>query len=254
MTWPHDATARMGAVVRHNLLLMRREPGPLLSRMVLPLVFLTLLRPLYVAAQGATAGTAQAVVGTLVTFSLLALSISGSAILSERLGRTWDRLRATPVHPAELLVGKAAPVFAVLLAQQLLIVGLGVGVFGLDVPHPFALLGVLLSWSCTLLGLGALLGVLVRSMGELSAAYDIGGMLLSSLGGALVPLDVLPHWVAGVAPLSPGYWACRGLHAALAGEPRTVAAACGTLLAAALVCGTLAAVRLQGSGGRAVSL
>lgn len=251
---PRESVTRLGVLTRHNALLMLREPGPLLSRMILPLVFMTLLRPLYLSAQGHTDGTEQAVVGTLVTFSLLALSISGNAILSERLGRTWDRLRGTPLHPAELLLGKAVPVLTALLAQQLLIVAFGVCVFGLRVPHPFLLLGVLLSWSCTLLGLGALLGVLVRTMGELSAAHDIGGMLLSSVGGALVPLGVLPAWVADVAPVSPGYWAVRGLRAALAGDPHTAAEACGILFGAAAVCATLAAVRLQGRSGRVMAL
>ncbi|MEU9390141.1 ABC transporter permease [Streptomyces sp. NPDC048324] len=248
------SAARLTVLVRHNALLMLREPGPLLSRMILPLVFITLLRPLYLAAQGQEAGTEQAVVGTLVTFSLLALSISGGAILTERLGRTWDRLRATPLRPAELLLGKAIPVFAALLAQQLLIVGFGTAVCGLRVPHPLLLLGVLLSWSCTLLGLGALIGVLVRSTGELSASFDIGGMLLSSVGGALVPLDVLPAWVSRLAPASPGYWAVRGLRAALDGDARTAATAGALLLAAALVCGTLASLRLRGRGGRPVAL
>ncbi|MFB7734456.1 ABC transporter permease [Streptomyces sp. NPDC056112] len=249
-----ESATRLSVLMRHNALLMLREPGPILSRMILPLVFITLLRPLYLAAQGRTTGTEQAVVGALVTFSLLALSISGNAILAERLGRTWDRLRGTPLHPAEMLVGKAIPVFAALLAQQLLIVGFGMCVFGLSVPHPFLLVGVLLSWSCTLLGLGTLLGVLARSMGELSAAFDIGGMLLSSVGGALVPLSILPAWVAHVAPASPGYWAARGLHAALDGDAHTTAAACGTLLGVALLCGTLASARLQGRSGRLVAL
>jgi ABC-2 type transport system permease protein len=245
---------RTGALARHNLMLMLREPGPLLSRLILPLVFITLLRPLYVGAQGRTAGTEQAVVATLVTFSLLALSIVGSAILTERLGRTWDRLRATSIHPMEMLLGKAVPVFAALLTQQLVIIGFGACVLGLRVAHPILLLGVLLCWSCTLLGLGALVGVVVRSMGELSASYDIGGMLLSSLGGALVPLSALPHWVAGVAPISPGYWAVRGLHAALAGDTHTAAAACGVLLGLALGCSALASVRLRGRSGRLVTL
>ncbi|MGW2515742.1 ABC transporter permease [Streptomyces sp. NPDC001617] len=251
---PRDSLARIGVLVRHNALLMLREPGPLLSRMILPLVFITLLRPLYLAAQGPLTGTEQAVVGTLVTFSLLALSISGGAILTERLGRTWDRLRGTPLHPAELLLGKAIPVFAALLAQQLLIVGFGMAVCGLTVPHPFLLFGVLLAWTSTLLALGALIGVLVRSMGELSASFDIGGMLLSSVGGALVPLAVLPAWVSDVAPASPGYWAVRGLHAALDGDTHTATTAVGTLLGAALLCGGLASLRLQGRDGRLVAL
>lgn len=250
----HESAHRLAVMVRHNFLLMLREPGPLLSRLILPIVFVTLLRPLYVAAQGKAAGTEQAVVGTLVTFSLLALSISGSAILSERLGRTWDRLRGTPLHPAELLVGKAVPVFAALLAQQLIVTGFGVCAFGLSVPHPFLLLGVMVTWSCTLLGLGALMGVLVRSMGELSASFDIGGMLLSSLGGAFVPLSTLPHWVAYVAPVSPGYWSARGLRAALAGDTHTAVLACATLVGVACCCGALAAVRLQGRSSRLVAL
>ncbi|MFF3405052.1 ABC transporter permease [Streptomyces sp. NPDC002742] len=251
---PPESAARLGVLVRHNVLLMAGEPGPVLSRMILPLVFITLLRPLYLAGQGRTAGTEQAVVGTLVTFSLLALGICGSAILTERLGRTWDRLRGTALHPAELLAGKAVPVFAALLAQQFLVLGFGVYVFGLPVPHPFLLLGVLLSWSFALLGLGTLLGVLVRSMGALSAAYDIGGMLLSSVGGALVPLAALPVWVSDVAPASPGYWAVRGLYGALAGDACTVAVACGVLLGVALVSGAVASVRLRGRGGRLVAL
>ncbi|MET8978907.1 ABC transporter permease [Streptomyces sp. NPDC004539] len=248
------SATRLSVLVRHNALLMFREPGPLLSRLVLPLVFLTLLRPLYVAAQGRTEGTEQAVVSTLVTFSLLALSISGSAILTERLGRTWDRLRATPLHPAEILAGKSLPVLAALLTQQLLIIITGIHLFALSVPHPFLLLAVLLAWSCTLLALGALLGVLARTMGELSAAFDIGGMLLSSLGGALVPLSALPGWVASIAPVSPGYWAAQGLRAAFSGDPTTVLTTCAVLLAMATTFAALASVRLRGRSGRMVAL
>jgi len=248
------SATRLAVLVRHNTLLMLREPGPLLSRLILPLVFLALLRPLYVAAQGRAAGTEQAVVGTLVTFSLLALSISGSAILTERLGRTWDRLRATPLRPVEILAGKSLPVLAALLAQQLLIIATGVNIFALSVPQPFLLLAVLLAWSCTLLSLGALLGVLARTMGELSAAFDIGGMLLSSLGGAMVPLSALPGWVSAIAPVSPGYWAARGLRAALAGDPATVLTTCAVLLATATAFAALASIGLRGRSGRLVAL
>jgi ABC-2 type transport system permease protein len=245
----------LAVLVRHNLLLMRREPGPLLSRMLLPIVFLTLLRPLYLAAwRSGEAGNQQAVIATLVTFSLLALSISGSAILTERLGRTWDRLRATALPPVTILAGKAIPAYLVLLGQQLFIIGFAAACFGLRLAHPALLLLVLFTWSCTLLCLGALLGVLVRSIGALSASYDIGGMLLSSLGGALVPLTVLPHWVRSVAPVSPGYWVARSMRAAFADDVRGVLLGSLILAGIAVVCGTLAATRLRGARGRLVAL
>jgi ABC-2 type transport system permease protein len=245
----------LAVLVRHNLLLMRREPGPLLSRMILPIAFLTLLRPLYLAAwRGGQAGNQQAVIATLVTFSLLALSISGSAILTERLGRTWDRLRATSLSPLSILAGKAVPAYAVLLAQQAFIIGFAMACFGLRVAHPVLLLAVLLTWSCTLLCLGALLGVLVRSMGALSASYDIGGMLLSSMGGALVPLAVLPHWVRSVAPASPGYWVARSMRSAFAGDAHGVLLGCLVLVGATVICGSIASIRIRGAHGRLVAL
>ena len=43
----------------------------------------------------------RAGVSTLVTFSLLALSIVGGSILTDRMGHTWDRVRATAARPAE---------------------------------------------------------------------------------------------------------------------------------------------------------
>lgn len=252
---PRPAGHALAVLVRHNLLLMRREPGPLLSRMILPIAFLTLLRPLYLAAwRGGAVGNQQAVIATLVTFSLLALSISGSAILTERLGRTWDRLCATSLPPLSILAGKAIPAYAVLLAQQAFITGFAIVCFGLRVTHPLLLLAVLLTWSCTLLCLGALLGVLVRSVGALSASYDIGGMLLSSMGGALVPLAVLPRWVRSVAPASPGYWVARGMRAAFAGDARGVLLGCLILAGVAVLSGAIASVRLRGAGGRLAAL
>jgi ABC-2 type transport system permease protein len=249
-----DALARTAALARHNALLMLREPGPLVSRMVLPLAFVTLLHPLYRAAQGPGDGTSQAVIGTLVTFSLLALSIVGGAILTERVWHTWERLRASPARAGEILLGKAVPVMTAMLAQQAVVLGFGALVLGLPVRRPLLLVPALLSWTFALLGMGAVLGVLARSFGELSAAYDIGGLLLSSLGGALVPLAEMPSWIGAVAPASPGYWAVRALRGALGGDAHATLTASAVLLGFAAVTGAGAASRLAHAGGRSAKL
>jgi ABC-2 type transport system permease protein len=249
-----EFAARTGALVAHNTTLLLREPGPLASRMILPLAFVSLLRPLYEAAHGVSAGTSQAVVGTLVTFSLLALSIAGGSVLNERVWHTWERLRSTAAHPLELLAGKAVPVMAALLAQQCVVVCFGALAFGMRLGHPVLLAAVLVSWTVTLLGLGTMIGVLVRSHGELSAAYDIGGLLLSSLGGALVPLSTLPGWVRHVAPASPGYWAVGALHAALAGHTGRTSECCAVLGCWALAAGAAAAFRITRGWNRSAKL
>jgi ABC-2 type transport system permease protein len=249
-----ETRLRLTALIRHNTMLLLREPGPLLSRLMMPLVFIVILRPLYQAAQGPAAGTRQAVAGSLVTFSLLALSIVGSAIMSERVWATWNRIHATAARPAEVLVGKALPVMGALLAQQILVLAFGILAFDLVITDPLPLVAVLLCWTLALLAMGAMLGVLVRSLSELALAHDIGGMVLSSLGGALAPLTSMPQWVQELAPVSPGYWAIRGLLSTMRGDPADVLPACGALLGFACVAAGCAALRVRRGWSRSVAM
>lgn len=246
-----EAPGRIGALVRHNLALAVHEPGPMLSRLVMPLVAVTVLQPLYGATLGdRAAGTAQAVAGILVMFSMLGISVVGNAILSERIWHTVDRLRATPAAPAELLAGKALPGLLLLLLQQGLLLAFAIAVLGLRVASPGLLVLVVVTWAVALLGCGAALATLARSTAELSAATDIGATTLTCLGGALVPLDVLPGWTRAIAPASPGYWAMRGLRAAFAGDTGTVLGSLAPLVAVAIGAGAFAAVRLARGWGR----
>ncbi len=234
----------LAAVARHNAILFSREPGPAISRIVMPLVFVSLLRPLYQAAQGEDAGTAQAVAGVLVLFSLLGMSLVGWAIITERSWHTLDRLRATPARTIEVVAGKAMPVLALLLVQQAVLIGYGVVVLGLR-PASYGLLALAVpSWAATLLGMGSAVGALVRSHSELSVVVDIGSVVLTSLGGALVPLSTMPGWARAIAPASPGYWAMRAMSGALHGDTGSTIGAIGVLLAIAVLTGTVAAARI----------
>lgn len=236
---------RLAALVRHNFTLLLREPGPVLSRLVQPILLITLLRPLYTAALPGTAGTVQVVTGMQVMFSMLALSIVGNAILTERTWHTWDRLRATAARPSTLLAGKAVPALAVLLAQQATVLCFGVVALGMQVANARLALVAVICWGLALLGLGATFGALLRSQSELNVAYDIGGLLLSALGGALVPLSSLPGWARAIAPGSPGYWAMSALRSAVTGETGGALRACAVLLAMALTFGAVACWRIS---------
>jgi ABC-2 type transport system permease protein len=242
------SASRIAALVRHNFALLMAEPGPLISRLIQPLVLITLFRPLYIAAlarEGKQAGTVQVVTGMLVMFSLLALSVVGGSILSERTWRTWDRLRATPARAAELLAGKAVPAFVLLALQQTVIMCFGVAVFHLRIPNPGLIAIAIACWALALLGIGTAFGGIMRSNSELNMAYDIGGVLLSALGGSTIPLTELPGWARAIAPASPGYWSMSALHAALNGQTAgTLRAAC-VLVVIAIVAGAIATWRIN---------
>lgn len=215
------ARRRIGALVRHEAILLARAPGPLIGYTVMPVLLMTVLRPMLerVASLGLTTGmdgTAQAAAGMAVMFSLFALKVVGAGFLQERTWHTWDRLGASAARTSELLIGKAVPMLTVLLVQQVIILGFATAVFGLRPAAawwPLALVAI--AWTGCILILGTAAATLVQNPAQLSVAGDIAAVLTSILGGALVPAELLPGWLRAVGPLSPGYWAMRSYRAAL---------------------------------------
>jgi ABC-2 type transport system permease protein len=225
MSPDRSARCRIAALVRHEAILLARAPGPLIGYTVMPLLLMTVLRPMLerLAALGSTTGmggTAQAAAGMAIMFSLFALKVVGAGFLQERTWHTWDRLRASPARASEILVGKAVPMLIVLLVHQAIIIGFAMAVFGLRPAAawwPLALVAV--AWTGCILILGTAAATLVQSPAQLSVAGDIAAVLTSILGGALVPAELMPGWLRAVGPLSPGYWAMRSYRAALVDAP-----------------------------------
>jgi ABC-2 type transport system permease protein len=235
---------RVAALTRHNLLLRRRDPADLITYMIIPVILMWLTKPLLIRLMP-DGGTAQDVTGPLVFSSTLALQIAGLSLLSERTWRTWEMLRATPATPTELLIGKAAPVLMVLLLQQAVVIGYGVGMAGLSIAGPFLLLLAMLAWSVTLLAAGSLLATLVRSHSQLAVLTSIGAIAISTLGGALLPQSMMPSIAQHVAQASPGYWAISMLKAAARGDTAATLGPAAILGAIAAAAGTTACLRLR---------
>ncbi|WP_214324226.1 ABC transporter permease [Nonomuraea sediminis] len=222
---PRESLHRIAVLTRHNALLRMRDPAHLISYLVMPmvlmLIFKTMLRD-----------PAQVVSGLLVMFSVLSMADVATASLTERVWHTWDRVRATRARVPELLLGKALPVFALLAFQQAVLLGYGVLVIGLRVDGSPALLVVaVLAWCFALLGAGTAIAGVVRSQGELTTLCNVGALTVSALGGALVPIAMMPAWAQAIAPISPGYWATTMLQSAARGDAAGTAAGAGVLFA-----------------------
>ena len=234
---------RLIALVRHNTGLLLSQQGPLITRLIMPIAMIAALRPIYQAANGSS-GTVNVVAGVLVLVSMLTTGMVGTSVLSERLWNTWDRLR-TAASPLEIVVGKTAPLLVVLLVQQIAVLVFAVLVYDLPVRSLGLLAAAVLVWGCTILCIGFALGAVLKTAGALSAAQDIGSLLLSGLGGGLVPLAVMPGWLRTVAPVSPAYWAVSGLRGALGGDGSTVWVAVAVLAGCAGLAGLVAYRRLR---------
>jgi ABC-2 type transport system permease protein len=209
------------ALIRHNLLLERRNLQTVVFAVAMPLVLIaftrTVYRPVLVGEGYAGAeGTEQAVPGMAVMFALLLIGTVGFRIFEEHAWGTWDRLRAGPVGPLVLLAGKLLPSLLVVALQQAVLFGAGVGLYGLQVAGSVAAL-VLVAGALTLcvLAFGAAIAAFASNANQLNVLANLGGVALAGLGGALVPLSALPGWAEAVAPVTPSYWAMRGFRAVI---------------------------------------
>jgi len=186
-----------------------------------------------------------------VMFSVFSMAIVGNSIFIEREWRTWDRLRASRAGRGELLIGKSLPVYAVLVLQQIVLIYYGCLVVGMPAPKSAGLLvlGVAV-WGFTLMAMGSALATVVRSRGDLMMASDVGSIAVSALGGALLPVALMPGWARDIAPISPGYWGLRMIQAAVYGQTGQTLRAALICVAIGLVTGAIAAYRLARGWGR----
>jgi len=184
-------------------------------------------------------------------FSVFAMAIVGNAIFVEREWRTWDRLRASRATRGELLIGKALPVYVVLMLQQAVLVGYGCLMVGMPAPRSMGLLVLALAvWGFTLMTMGSALATVVRSRGDLMMASDVGSIAIAAMGGALLPVSLMPGWARAAAPFSPGYWGLTMIRAAIDGGTADTLRSALVCLGIALAAGAFASYRLARGWGR----
>ena len=179
-------------------------------------------------------------------YPLMAFAVVTISTLMAALGRraVRARLEATPVRGTVRSLGLLSACLVVGLAGWLWVFGLGVAVFGLDsVATSAPLLGVVAaavgSYTLVAVSIGFLMGQIGLGQHAANAVANIGGMALSFLGGAWVPIEGLPDSLARAARLTPGYWADRAISGAYEATSMS-AAVIGPLLVDCGICALFA--------------
>lgn len=204
------------AMARHELRIMRQDPSTVVFMLVMPVLMTALMKPLYRAAlteegvAGAT-GAEHAVPGMAVAFAAFSVGFSGFAFFREHGWGTWERLRASAASPGDIMAGKLLPVFVLTVVQVGSLLALGVPLFGLRIPGSAVAAGaVVVAVSLSLTAFGVAVTAVSRTAQQLNALGSVGSMVFAVIGGAFVPVAVMPVWAQTIAPATPTYWAMRG--------------------------------------------
>ncbi len=216
-----NAARRFGVIVAHEARLARRDPISILVLLVFPVITTAFLKPAFRPALVENGfahanGAEQVVPGQAVMSAFFVVSLVTFSFFAEHGWATWDRVRASRATSLEIIAGKSVPRVVIAMVQLGALLLAGVVVFGLHIQgSPLALAPLIVAFSICLVLLGVCVAALCRTAQQAGAFAYLGMVLFGAIGGAFVPIEVLPAWARAVAPVTPTYWAMRGMRAVI---------------------------------------
>ena len=143
------------------------------------------------------AGVILVFVGTVIT---------SLGVVRERQAGTLEQLAVMPLRPADVFLGKIVPYFAVAVADLVIVLAVGVAVFGVPFRGSLAVFGLgALLFVFVTLGLGVLISSVSQTQGQaiqLAVMTLLPQVLLSGLIFPLASIVVGVRWIAYLLPLT----------------------------------------------------
>jgi ABC-2 type transport system permease protein len=192
------------------------DPGSLVFLLLMPLLMMAIMTPLFelsLQAQGFAGanGAEQAVPGMAAMFATFTASFAGFTFFREHGWHTWDRLRASQATTPDIMIGKLTPTLVIAVVQMTALFVLGVILLDLVIAGSLtALAMIVVAFSVAMVSFGMAITALSRTSLQLNTFSNLFGIVFAGIGGALVPIAVLPEWVQSVARFVPTYWAMQG--------------------------------------------
>ncbi|MFY0630779.1 MAG: ABC transporter permease [Flavobacteriaceae bacterium] len=156
-------------------------------------------------------GLVQAVGGTAIMMLLFSIAAIGGSLLDEKEAGTLKRLLFSPVKPIDILLGKmgVAMVISVLQLTAMFLfawVAFGLPIF-MDV---LSLLLLIVAISFAVSSFGVLLVSTVKTRQQLNGMSTIIIILMSAIGGSMIPINMMPGFLQDIAVVSVNYWGIQG--------------------------------------------
>jgi ABC-2 type transport system permease protein len=211
-------SGRSLVIARGGARILLSDPAPFVLTILMPILLTAFLAPaskaqLNQAGYSGANGAQQLIPGLGILFALLGTALVCTLFFREHAWGTWDRLRASSASTLDIVIGKLAPLYVIQLGQLAVLFVAGALIFGYRANGSFIALIVVLAVFVAMVSLyGVMLVAVFKTMDQALVVGNLGGMLMGGVGGALAPTNSLPHWLQGIAHVSPAYWAVQAVH------------------------------------------
>ena len=143
----------------------------------------------------------------LVLFMFLTGLTGSAALIQSRQLGVSRRMLGTPTSARTIIVGETLGRFAVVLVQGLYILFVTLIVFGVEWGDPLGAAAIMTLFGLVGAGAAMLMGSVFQNDQQAGGIGVMLGLGLAALGGAMVPIEVMPAGMQNVARFTPHAWA-----------------------------------------------
>ncbi|MDE5421226.1 ABC transporter permease [Ancylomarina sp. DW003] len=156
-------------------------------------------------------GLVQAIAGMAIMMLLFSVSASGASLLKEKEEGTLRRLLVAPISPQSILYGKMLSTLFLAILQLTVMflyswLALGLDIF-INLP---ALILMILSSAIACSSFGIFMASVCKSRKQVESLSTLIILVISALGGSMMPMFFMPAIMQKIAVISVNYWAMDG--------------------------------------------
>jgi ABC-2 type transport system permease protein len=194
-------------------------------------------------------GFEQAVPGTMVMFTMLAMFTVGASLLTiEREKGILRRLASSPMPRAAVVAAKWAARMTLGMTQICFAMLTGTVLFNVHWgSHLGAVMLVMFAYAGLTASLGILLSNFTNNQRQVIGVGVLASNVMAALGGCWWPVEITPPWAQSLAMFVPTGWAMDALHKLVnfGAEPAAVIPHIVGMFAASLIAGAVVARKFR---------
>ena len=158
-------------------------------------------------------GLIQAVAGTAIMMLLFSIAAIGGGLLDEKEAGTLKRLLFSPLKPTDILFGKMGAALVLAILQLVVMFVFSWLVFGLPIFIDItSLILMILTTAFAVSSFGIFLVAIAKTRQQLQGLSTIIILVMSAIGGSMIPLFVMPAIMQKIAVISINYWGIQGFY------------------------------------------
>ncbi len=158
-------------------------------------------------------GLIQAVAGTAIMMLLFSISGVGGGLLEEKESGTLSRLLYTPIKTTSILYGKMLATLFISMLQLFTMFVFAWVAFDLPIfKDVISLILLTIAVAFSVSSFGVFLVSISTTRQQLQNLSTILILLMSAIGGSMIPLFVMPSIMRKIAVISLNYWGIQGYY------------------------------------------